>query len=426
MKPIHFLPPAVALVASGIWLGMQQQSISTVEKETVLLRQHIEAAKQAAGGDRSLAEVRSGAGKAMEKDDDAIDWKNLADSIAKAERGGIPDMKAMMKIQRKLMSLSPAELTAALDEIATLEMSQNARAGLENSLINLLSQKEPELVLNRFLDRLNDTDGFGSWQLSNAFRQWTDKDGAAAAAWLDAQIAAGKFEAKSLDGKSQSRMQFEAAVISALIHSDVEAASKRLASVPEELRKDMLQHGMLASTKPGGEKNYAILVRENLPEKDQAQAFDQVAHSLVQRGGYEKVGEFLSDIDATPAERSRIVMQAASNKIQQLNHRPGIERKDVDEMRAWVAKQSPESVDTVTAESLGSVWGNDEKWESNAKIINDLHAEQPSDELLLSFLKNGQASNHREIAREMAAKISDEAKRAELMERFKEEPAQDK
>jgi hypothetical protein len=419
MKPLHFLPPAVALVASGLWLGLQQRSISTLETETVLLRQHVEAAKHAAtADDSSLAAARTNGKKANEPE--AIDWKSLADTMAKAERGsGMPDIRAMMKLQSKLMSLSGAELTAALDEIAGLELSNDARRSLENMLINLLAQKEPKLVLDRYLDRLNDTrSGMGSWQLAHAFQQWAGKDSAAATAWLDAQIAAGKFDSKSLDGKSQSRQQFEAAVLASLIASDVNAAGKRLAAMPEDQRLEMFQSGAFMNMKPGTEENFATLVRENVPENQRGQAFSNATNMMVHQGGYEKVDKFLDEIDATPGERKDIVKQAAVNKIQQLSHNGAVERKEIDEMRAWVAQSSPDNVDTITGESLGTLWGRESKWEDNAKLISELHAEKPSDDLLVSFLSGHQASRNHEAALELAAKISDETKRAEVTARL--------
>lgn len=417
MKPLHLLPPVAALAVAGVWLGFQQRSITTLEKETVLLRQHVEAAKHAASadGDPSLAAARGNGKKAG--DPDAIDWKNLADTMAKAEHGGMPDMRAMVKLQAKLMSLSGAELTAALDEIAALDLSKDARRSLENMLIGLLAQKEPKLVLDRYIDRLNDgRDGFGSWQFAHAFQQWTGKDSAAAIAWFDAQIAAGKFESKSLDGKSQSRLQFEAAVVASLLKTDVKAAGERIAALPEDQRRELFQQGMLMSVKPGSEKDLAALIREYVPENERAQALANSAGTMIHQGGYEKVGKFLDDIEATPAERKEIVTQAASNKLQQLAHQGGVDRKAVDEMREWVAQQSPESVDTVTGESLGNLWYRQSKWEDNAKLIGELHAEKPSDDLLVSFLNAGnQASGHREAALELAAKIADETKRAEVI-----------
>jgi uncharacterized protein YidB (DUF937 family) len=414
MKPLHFLPPAAALVASGIWLGLQQRSISTLEKDTVLLREHVEAARHAAtADDSSLAAARTNGKKA--NDPDAVDWKSLADTMAKAERGsGMPDMRAMMKLQTKLMSLSGAELTTALDEIAALELSNDARRSLEGMLINLLAQKEPKLVLDRYLDRLDDPRGAGSWQLAHAFQQWAGKDSAAATAWLDAQIAAGKFDSKSLDGKSQSRQQFESAVFAALVASDLDAAGKRLAAMPEEQRLEIFRSGAFMNMKPGSEKNLATLIREQLPENQRGQALSQATTMMVHQGGYEKVGKYLADIEATPTERKDIVKSAAGNKIQQLSHDGGIDRKEVDEMRAWVTQESPENLDSITGDTLGSLWSPQSKWEDNAKIISDLYAEKPSDDLLVSFLSGHQASQHREAAMELAAKISDETKRAEV------------
>jgi hypothetical protein len=422
MQPLHFLPPAAALVASGLWLGFQQRSISTLERETVLLRQHVDAAKHAATADHSsLAAVRTNGKKA--NDPDAIDWKSLADTMSKAERGGMPDMRAMLKLQTKLMSLSGTELTAALDEIAALELSNDARRSLENMLIGLLAQKEPKLVLDRYLDRLNDPrSGMGSWQLANAFQQWAGKDSAAATAWLDAQIAAGKFDSKSLDGKSQSRLQFEAAVIGSLLASDVNAAGKRLAAMPEEQRRELFQQGMFMNVKPGSEKNFAALVRQSVPESERGQAFANATTMMVHQGGYEKVGKYLDEIEATPGERKDIVKQAASSKIQQLSHDGGIDRKEIDEMRTWVTQTSPDNVDSITGESLGNLWSRQSKWEDNAKIIGDLYAEKPSDELLVSFLNGHETSQHREAALALAAKISDETKRAEVTARIEGKP----
>ncbi|MCW1923605.1 hypothetical protein OKA05_13655 [Luteolibacter arcticus] len=424
MRPLHFLPPAVALVASGLWLGLQQQSISSLEKETVLLRQHVEAAKNAAATaeDSSLAGARANGKKA--EDPEAIDWKDLADTMAKAESGGMPDMRAMMKLQTKLMSLSGAELTAALDEIAALDLNKDARSSLEGMLINLLAQKEPKLVLDRYLDRINDSrGGMGSWQMAHAFQQWSGKDGAAAVAWLDAQIAAGKFDSKSLDGKSQSRLQFEGAAIASLISSDVDAAGKRIAALPEDQRRELFQQGMFMNVKAGSEKNLAALVREHVPEKERPQALASSTGTMIHQGGYEKVGKFLDEIDATPDERKEVAKQAATSKLQQLSHQGKVDREAIDEMREWVAQESPDSVDSVTGESLGNMWNRQTKWEDNAKLIGELHAANPSDELLVSFLKGHQARQNRDAALEMAAKITDETKRAEVTARLEGKPA---
>ncbi|HEY1121714.1 MAG TPA: hypothetical protein VGE67_08945, partial [Haloferula sp.] len=73
-----------------------------------------------------------------------------------------------------------------------------------------------------------------------------------------------------------------------------------------------------------------------------------------------------------------------------------------------------------TGQSLGNLWSRQAKWEDSAKIIGDLYAEKPSDELLISFLSGHQASenSNRETSMALAAKISDETKRAEVIARI--------
>lgn len=412
MKPGLLLPPAAALAIAGAWLGVQQRSITTLEKETLLLRQHIDAVRHAAD---DAPQVAARAKEAKEKESGEIDWKNLADSMAKAQSGGMPDMRTMMKLQTKLLAMNGEELVAALDEIAALELGQDARRGLENMLIGILVQKEPRIVLDRYLDRLGDQGSGLGWQLAHGFQQWAAKDASEAIAWFDGRIAEGKFDSKSLDGNSQGRLQFEAAAVAALISSDPAAAGRRVASLAEDQRRALFQQGMLMNVKPGSEKAYAALIREHVPEKERGQALASGTQMMILQGGYEKVGGYLDEIEATPAERMEVAKQAARSKMQQLAQQGGVDRKAVDEMREWAARQSPDEVDRITGEALSNLWGSRTKWDENAKLIGELHAENPSDDLLVSFLNGHQARQNSEAALEMAAKIADETRRAEVI-----------
>ena len=96
--------------------------------------------------------------------------------------GEMPDMRSMLTIQRKIMAMSGAEINAALEEIAALDLDKQSRAQLEQMLIGLLAQKEPQLVLERYFDKLDDPNSGMSWQLAHSFHQWLGKDPAAAAA----------------------------------------------------------------------------------------------------------------------------------------------------------------------------------------------------------------------------------------------------
>lgn len=414
MKPQLVLPPLAALAIAGIWLGTQRKSISAVESETSLLRQHVAAANAPSSPeeDRSLAGARARAKQT--KDPAAIDWKDMASKLS-TNQGMMPDMRAMMELQRKLTAMSSAEISAALKEIAALELDSQSRDILESMLFNLLAQKEPQLVLEQHLDKVNESNSTMSWQLANAFQQWLGKDPAAAAAWFDARIAEGKFESKSLDGKSRSRLQFEAALVSSLLASDPDAAEKRVALLPEDQRRDLFFQGMFMNLKPGSEKAFAALIREHVPEGERGSVLANASVTMIHQGGYEKVGKFLDGIEATPAERKAVASQTASSKTQMLSQQGLLDRAALDEMRGWLSKQSPDDVDAITGESLANLWNPGVKWEDNAKLIGELHAEGASDDLLVSFLEGHQSSQHREAALELAGKIADETKRAEVI-----------
>src|SRR5688572_15475951 len=249
MKPVEFIPPVVALAAAAIWLGSQSRSISSLVEENTVLRERLAAARHPVAGGEEAADSpghsRATNGKAKK-----IEWKQIALRITET-RGDVADMRANIEIQRLLMELSPEELVAALDEIAVMDLTDEAKRQLESTLIDALSQKDPALAVQRFSDRLSQ-DGV-SWQVGNAFRTWAMKDPAAAMAWMDKQIADGKFESKKLDGRSEARMRFEAGLVGALLESDPAAAAARVESLPENERSSLFTQGMSFRIKAGNE-----------------------------------------------------------------------------------------------------------------------------------------------------------------------------
>ncbi len=229
LKPLNIIPPVVALVIAGGWVGSQRRTISILEEETTVLQKRL--AARLAGTDAGPAPGKPAAPGKATKGHEPIDWKKLAAQMDEMNRGdSMGDVRAMLKLQKQLMSMSRDELAAALKEIGALDLPADARAMLEGALIGPLIQKDQEFALTTFADRLNDDRGGMNWQLSSAMREWLKKDPGAASAWFDQQIAAGKFDSKSLDGKNRGRMQFEATLVSALISSDPAAAGARLAS----------------------------------------------------------------------------------------------------------------------------------------------------------------------------------------------------
>lgn len=362
------------------------------------------------------------AGK-VAKGKEPIDWKQMATHLAEMRQGGgMVDMRTMVRLQQRVQSLDKDELVAALDEIAAMELPEESRQMLEQMLIGQLCQKDPEMALTRYLDRLSDERGAMSWQLSNAMKEWTKKDPAKATAWFDQQIAAGKFESKSLDGRSRPRLQFEGALIANLLSSDPAAAAARVAALPGNQRGEVLRHYSGNDVKDGDQLAFADLVRGQVPESEQAQTLAQIASHKAFGDGYTAVTDYLDRIKATPAERAKCVEEAAEAKIQHLSREKKITREDIDTMREWATTQSPDTIGQVTGSVLARSTQMNQKLEFSeaTALALQYHEESGNDEVLTGFLSAGGAAHaHKEEARELAGKITDEKLREEILNRFK-------
>ena len=239
VKAIHFLPPVIALAIAGGMLGAQRQKISRLESESAILKQRIEAQKSRLNPEISNpGTMRPSRPGAIGKD---IDWREIAGYYSKVKNGrGSYDMRKMMSVQQRLRKMSKEELLAALDKIQTLELDDDERIKLESMIIGPLIEKDPELVLTRFEDHINDQQNGMSWQLASAIGEWAKNDQAAAIAWFDKKIADGIFTSKSLDGKNQVRINFETNLVSTLLANNPTAAEARIAALPADQRMGAL------------------------------------------------------------------------------------------------------------------------------------------------------------------------------------------
>ncbi|RYD38636.1 MAG: hypothetical protein EOP87_01225 [Verrucomicrobiaceae bacterium] len=426
MKPGTTLPPLVVAIGGAIWLGSQTATISRIETENKDLGSRISAQRSRPGEagidrpspapERTRAAVKKGGPK-----DEPLNWKELAGKVGEMQRGGgMGDMKSMIRFQQRLQQMSAEELVEALDEIAALDLPEQERMMLEQMLAGPLAQKDPELALNRFLDRLDDRNGIWGWQLSSAVKQWAEKDPAAATAWFDGQIAAGKFDSKALSGKSQARTQFEGALLSRLVSSDPEEASRRLSKLPEEQRGEILKHHEFSNLKEADHSAFAKLVREQVSEKERPDALGQPAAKLASEKGYAEVTAYMERVQATEAERAAIVTRAAQGRLSTLNHSAPVTSTQIDEMRTWAAAQAPGSEDKATGRALADMAGfeNQKQFANAAKLAGQYHGSTGNDEILTTFLDGWAARSNKEASRELAGKIRDEKKRTDALKKF--------
>lgn len=417
MKLIHLLPPAVALVIVGTWIGIQRLSISAMEHENDVLRKHI---AEVGLADQGVAPTRakSSSPDKLAKDKGPLNWKKLAGQFVEMQKsGGIGDMRETVHLQQRLQMMTAGDIAAAMDEIATLDLPAASHALLEQVLLPQLIQKNPELALTRFVDRLEE--GTIGSLLAVALREWANKDVGKANAWFDQQITAGKFDnSKSLDGRSPSRMQFEATLIGVLLAADPASAARRLRAMPEDQRADVIGNYAVTSLNQTTQTVFAKLVREQVPEKDQARTFAGQAAQWVTQGGYAKVTEYMKQINATPVERTACIEQAIATTI--LPNDKKITHDDLDALRTWVATQAPGTTDSITGRVLcvAALRQGKLDFADAADFAVQYSQASGNDDVLVTFVENWALAGNKEQARALAARISDETRRAELLQRL--------
>ena len=415
MKNKFFILPIVALILVASWLGNERRFTSLVEKRSSGLEEALAARASGSGADAVGSKAKSADQLAQEKG--PTDWKKLAAQMMERESGG--SLRTYLRIKEKFSALSKEELASALDEIATVDMPEETRRELQFLLLDLLCNQDPEYALTRHFGLASNEDGSTQQRLVDALASWAGKNPVAATAWLDQQIAAGKFDSKFLDGKSPTWMNFEGSLIMTLNSTDPAAAVARLKSLPEGQRNQSLT-GFGIDDKD--QLAYANLVRNGLPEKAQAEVFGwQIQGMMLGEGGYTKVTEYLNRIQVTPAERVIYVQAAAACRIDDLSQEKKLTREDIDAMRDWTTSQAPGTTDKVTGFALGHSTGPGRiEFSKAAALATQYHEASGNDEVLIGFLMACvPEDSFKEDARVLAAKISDVKKREEILNRFK-------
>ena len=433
MKPSLFIPPVAALALAGTWLAIQHQAITTLEQQSAALHKAIAAHSSDASAESPNTKPADPTKAANAKD--PIDWKKIAEQFTDSARilqaGGTGDMRMIVRFRERLQAMSKEELVAAYDEIAALDFPTDTREMLEAMILEPLVEKDLEFALARFLDRLDKNNGTITGgqisiqlsirlyvQLSSAMQKWAEKDPASVTAWFDQQIAAGKFDSKSISGNSHSRIYVEEFLLDTLLSTDPEAAGRRLAAIPEGGRYTVLEQISYRILKDEEQLAFATLVREQVSKENQARCLAVQACLVGNEGGYAKATEFLDRIHATPVERSASVGLVAKTSIQTITQKSKITREDIDTLREWVTTQAPESTGRATGRALADAVQGRHKLEFSeaAELAVQYHEASDNDDVLSSFLAAGPARQNKEQARILAGKISDAKRREEILQ----------
>ncbi len=423
LKATHFIPPVIALVIASSWAGYERQSLARVTIANEALEKAISVAKEGSGEEGAAGLPTGKDGKVAAKAKEKIVWKKMAEELLEMQRGGgMGDMRKMIRLQQQLQEMSREEWVAALDEIDALGLSVDEAAALERMLLEPLIEKDPELALTRNLATLKGEQDGNSWQLSEALRKWAVKDQDAATAWFDSQIAAGTFDSKSLDGNNRVRMQFEGRLIATMLATDADAASSRLAGLPTDQRAAAAEQIFQGSQlKQKEHAAYAKMIREQIPVEKQASLLSRPVFRMVnQEEGLSKVADYLSRIDANPAERAVSVEEAATTKIRSGEEKP-VTRADIDGIRKWAGEQAPEAAEAVTGKTLAAAAGDKDRmsYAAAADMAVEYRGASGSDEVLIGFLEREPPDGNKSKALELAGKIQDPKIRERFEQRFK-------
>jgi hypothetical protein len=415
LKASDLIAPAVALVLVVSWNVMERNSARNLSEENDALKQLIaDTGKTSAARPREIRRTRPVAGG-------GIDWKSVSRGLQNDSGALLPSIRQAADLGKRLDDMGVDELLAALDEIRTLDLGDEERGELEAMLFDPLVAKDPAMALKHFADRIGNDDDAVGWQLSSAMAAWAKQDPKAAAAWFDQQIAAGVFEARSLDGRSQARLEFEGALVAELLAGNPDAASARLAALPEDQRREALEQISFSELDSDAQAAYAALVRGLVPQDERAGSFTHVISDLVLNSGFDEVDRFLDQIQATTEERSVSAREAANARFEEIANEREITREDVDTMRQWIEKQAPGSADRVTGEALGDAAqdGGEFDFAAASKLALEYHRKSPTDDVLISFLESFAARSNSEQAIHLAEQIRNPQRREEILEQLR-------
>lgn len=426
MKTASFVSPAIVLVIAGAWIVSQRQTIHALDRHSELLEATIadrSVIASATGDDRSVSFQAS---SDPVKGKGVMDWNDIADRLANS---GFNDID-QMKFDLRMKSLSQEEMLAAMDEIALLSVPENIRDRLEYMVVFPFSKRFPEFAVKKLTGR--ELGGSAGFYLPGALEAWAMKDSGNAQAWLDAQVSAGTFESKTLDGKNPLWIQYEGGLLRSLLLKEGDALATRFGQLPAELHKEVL-HALGTAWKPcgafepGEEEAFCKLVRKHLSVSEQAELF-AIRADQVESGGFPAVDKFLTTIEATPDERLRCVQAVAASNISGIAVNRTVTREDVVALRDWLRTQTPQEVDRFMGEALGNAAGHTGisatqyrklGYSEAAAFAVEFCESGGSDEVLVSFLKSEGGRSDKKQAGVLAARIADETLRAEILNALK-------
>ena len=343
----------------------------------------------------------------------------LAEQIRAMGKPGRADKETIGRLNEfraELDRLDVDDLLAVLAELDASEASLRDKGTLAGFIIGSLSRRDPRLALDTAIARLPGGGPGGLTQPGIIYQRWAATDLAAAAEWLDQQVAKGALAEVAIGKlKVTPRTRFESELVRAQAALDPAAAATRFAAIPVEQREAILTDDWFGASSPEQMKAVAEFLREHY--EDAPSALAKAASARIGQGELGDAEKFLEALGPAPDERAALVGEALRSRVtgkQELLITP-------EEAREWIVKQSPEDAGRLTGTMLGQMM----EWHEFAELSRlalKYGEESGSDEVLVTFLKDASEGERAELNKAeilaLAEKIEDPAVRAEVTGKF--------
>ncbi len=420
MKPRSLTWPDLSLLlAAAGGLGfflLQHRSAGKLEEENARLSQRIEAWEKRV--ESSAEEENSGLNaKALVKSGPS-GMAKLAAILRGADSGNPAAFRESLMLGSQFRTLDAASLERMIADARASDLSEEDRERIVGKLLDVLVEKDPArafaVIEEGFAGKTSRQIHHQLLVRSGLFEKWILRDGPQALAWLDKQIAAGLFESRSLAGTSRVRQEYEALIF--LRTKD----GSRIAALDPLDRLPTLQSWYFQSLKPEEQADFAKVVRTSgLKPSEVAEALKPLLNRAMQSGDLAGADAFFERVSPTPEELPRLSEAAAGNAMFALGKKADqLTGDEVPAIRSWLADKSTEG-DAYIGSMIGKGFSNGWDSEQIFTTLDRLQKDQPSDELISTFLLSASQGNKQKLdyatARDLANRISNLGKRADVL-----------
>jgi RNA polymerase sigma factor (sigma-70 family) len=404
-KGTSVMVPAAAMLAGGIWLAMQFETIAELEANQVQSPPARVADPLPRLGERRANPTPTAL------DARPVDWAEVARQL-KASRPWEPvNPKARLELRFTEMDL--ARLETALDEIAAAGLPEEDQELLERRICEELGGPKggPWKVMERFVGSFNE--GSWKWTLGPYFHRWIQQQPDAAIDWL----------AKHVDRMDRLEFGFLDTSLHPLLATSPETAGRLLEAIPPERRLESLRSLENDEFSAAQQIAWAEMVRRHLPEKDRLKAIGWPIGNWSDGDGspmeLPEVSNYLERIRAGRAEREACILQAAEERMHRVANDSGKSLLDsASGFREWVGGLEPALVDRATGVLFSGRMGISADAE---ELLSSYHEKSGNDELLIPFLEQTDAGHDQApVARRLAARLGDQALKRKYQVKFKE------